>query len=467
MCQQFMAGVGSADITPPPGIPQGGWGAQLHQRSRGNDLSLQARALVIREQSTEIAIVDVDAIGFDQPATQKIISAIADLTGLDHSRIRVSCTHTHSGPNTFRLGMIREGLDMVLAYLDGLPLRIAGAVWQAKENLKPARMGIGIGACDINVNRRCRDAEGRTFVGCNEAAPVDRTLTLIRFDTEDKTPLAAVMHYACHPTTMGWQNEFVTPDYPGRAKQVVEESLGAPCLFLQGCAGDLGPRRGFTGDLSVYRRLGTILGLEAAALAWNIDTQATSLELENIQESGARIGIYREISAPDKPVRVSMIEAQVLLPLRTQPDPLEARKHSDLLRNRIAGLRENGATDDVLRTATAMATQAGMAAERAALYFGKSVMPWPVQGIAIGDVALLSMAGEPFSAIGLRMRKKSPFPYTLVSGYSNGGFGYIPTPETFPEGGYEIETTPFAEHAAEVMIEAGLDILNKLWQQVQ
>lgn len=462
-----MVGVGSADITPAPGIPQGGWGAQLHQRSRGNDLPLQARALVIRDESTEAAIVDIDAIGFDQPTTQKIIAAIAESTGLDPSRIRVSCTHTHSGPNTFRLGMIREGLDMVLAYLDILPLQIAGAVWQAKQNLKPARMGISIGACDINVNRRCRDSEGRTFVGCNEAAAADRTLTVIRFDTEDKKPLAAVMHYACHPTTMGWQNEFVTPDYPGRAKQVVEESLGAPCLFLQGCAGDLGPRRGFTGDLSVYRRLGTILGLEAAALAWNIDTQPTSLELENIQESGARIGIYREVPAANKPVRVSITETQVLLPLRKHPDPVEAREQADMLRGRVAELRNRGASEDALRTATAMATQAGMAAERAELYSGKSTMPWPVQGIALGDVALLSMAGEPFSAIGIRIREKSPFRHTLVSGYSNGGFGYIPMPEAFPEGGYEVETTPFAANAAEVMIETGVYMLNKLWQQVQ
>lgn len=467
MRQQLIVGVGLADITPPPGIPQGGWGAQLHQRSRGNDLPLQARALVIRDETTEVAIVDIDAIGFDQPTTYKIIAAIAELTGLDPRRIRVSCTHTHSGPNTFRLSMIREGLDMVLAYLGSLPSQIAGAVWQAKQHLQPARMGLRIGSSDINVNRRCRDSEGRTFVGCNEAASVDRTLTVMRFDTEDRRPLAAVMHYACHPTTMGWQNEFVTPDYPGRAKQVVEDSLGAPCLFMQGCAGDLGPRRGFTGDLGVYRRLGTILGLEAAALAWNIETQPTSLELENIQESGARIGIYKDVPVADAPVRLRAIGTHVPLPLRKQPDPLETRKHSDLLRFRAAELRDGGASEDALRTATAMATQASMAAERAELYFGKSVIPWPVQGIAIGDVALLSMAGEPFSAIGIRIREKSPFRHTLVSGYSNGGFGYIPMPDAFSEGGYEIETTPFAENAAEVMIEGGLDILNKLWQQVQ
>ena len=173
-----MVGFGSADITPPPGIAQGGWGAQLHQRSQGNDLPLEARALVLRSESTEVAIVDIDAIGFDQKITQTIIAAIADLTGIHLDRIRLSCTHTHSGPNTFRLGMITEGLDMVRAYLHSLPYQIAGAAWQAHQNMEPAQIGIAKGSCDINVNRRCRDETGRTYVGCNEIAPADRTVTM-------------------------------------------------------------------------------------------------------------------------------------------------------------------------------------------------------------------------------------------------------------------------------------------------
>jgi neutral ceramidase len=464
MAESLMAGFGSADITPPPGIAHGGWGAQLHQRSQGNDLSLQARALVLRSEPPEVAIVDLDAIGFDAQITHTIIAAISELTGIPCDRIRVSCTHTHSGPNTFRLGMIKEGLDMVRTYLQSLPHRVAGAVWQARQNMEPVQIGAAKGSCDININRRCRDKEGRTFVGCNETPPADRTVTVVRFDRAGKVPLAAIMHYSCHATTMGWQNQFVTPDYPGRAKQVVEESLGAPCLFLQGCAGDLGPRRGFTGDLSVYHKLGTILGLEAAKLAWNIETQPAHLELQHIQESGARIGIYKEIPCPPQAVALRVIQAQVPMPVRPHPDPVVMRERAKELRARIDDLRLQQ-DEDALRTATALATQAGMAAERAELYYGKSTIPWPVQAIAIGDVALLSMAGEPFSAIGLHVKERSPFPYTVVSGYSNGGFGYIPTREAFPEGGYEVETTPFAENAAEVITDASVDLLNGLWQQ--
>src|ERR1700722_9815071 len=125
MSDQLLAGVGVSDLTPPPGIPQGGWGAQIHQRSKGNDLPLKAQALVLASGSERLAIVDVDAIGFDGETTAKILDAISNLTGLRRERIRFSCTHTHSGPNTFRLPMIREGLDMALAYLELLPGQIA------------------------------------------------------------------------------------------------------------------------------------------------------------------------------------------------------------------------------------------------------------------------------------------------------------------------------------------------------
>ena len=358
--------------------------------------------------------------------------------------------------------MIREGLDMALAYLDLLPGQIAGAVWQAIDRLQPARAGAALGSADINVNRRCIGPNGKTFVGCNTDAPADRTVSVLRFDALGGTPIACVLHYACHPTTMGWQNEFVTPDYPGQAKKVVEESLGAPCLFLQGATGDLGPRRGFTGDLRVYRRLGTILGLEGAKLAWNIDTAPTRLELRKIQESGASIGIYDEVPVEMSPPVLRMQSGFIDLPMRPQPDPAKAKAHAAALRAHVEELSKTGSSDQELRDATAAATQAGMVADRTELYFGKTSIPWPLQAVRIGDIALVATGGEPFSQIGVSIRKLSPFPYTLVSGYTNGGFGYIPTREAFPYGGYEVETTPFSENAADVLIEHAVKLLTDL-----
>ena len=292
--QHLLAGVGRSDITPAPGTPQGGWGAQTKQRSVGADLPLYATALVLSGSGETVAIVDVDAIGFDAEWTTNILNAISELTSLPRERIRFSCTHTHSGPNTFRIPLLTEGLEMALGYLRNLPHQIAGAVWQAMQNLVPVRVGASQGSCDINVNRRLRLPDGRVLMARNWEGAVDRTVRVLRFDDLEERPVATIVHYACHPTTMAWQDQHVTPDYPGMAKRVVEEQVGGTCLFLQGATGCIGPRRGFTGDLSVYRKLGKILGLEASKVALNMETVPREERLLGVQQSGAPIGIYED-----------------------------------------------------------------------------------------------------------------------------------------------------------------------------
>ena len=78
---QLLAGTGRCDITPAPGTPQGGWGAQVHQRGITADMPFYATALVLESGAERAAIVDVDAIGFDREWTDRILAAIIDLTG--------------------------------------------------------------------------------------------------------------------------------------------------------------------------------------------------------------------------------------------------------------------------------------------------------------------------------------------------------------------------------------------------
>lgn len=60
---------------------------------------------------------------------------------------------------------------------------------------------------------------------------------MVRFDDLDGKPLATIVHYACHPTIMAWDNQWFTTDYPGMVRQVVEREAGGTCLFLQGATG--------------------------------------------------------------------------------------------------------------------------------------------------------------------------------------------------------------------------------------
>jgi len=350
---------------------------------------------------------------------------------------------------------------MSLAYLEGLPMRIASAVWQARQNLKSVRCGAAAGHCEINVNRRFRMPNGAVVVGRNWSGPVDRTVRIIRFDDLDETPVATIVHYACHPTTMAWQCQYFTPDYPGVVRQVVEQQVGGTCLFLQGAAGNITPRRGFTGNLRVYRRLGKILGLEASKIAVGIETVPRRERLVGILQSGTSIVLYEdETTEPDFPI--FRIQSRVLkLPLRQYSPPETLEAEAEDLRKELSRARGKGSEEEI-RAAAARATQAGMRAEMARLYYGKTQIDWQLQGIRIGPIALLSIPGEPFTEINQHIVAGSPFAHTLFSGYSNGGFGYLPIRSTFEEGGYEVETTPFSPEAGDVVIQGCLQMLEDL-----
>ena len=82
--------------------------------------------------------------------------------------------------------------------------------------------------------------------------------------------------------------------------------------------------------------------------------------------------------------------------------------------------------------------------------------------IRIGDIALVGFPGEPFAEIGVAVKQGSPFGHTLYSGYTNDYLGYLPIDAARPDGGYEVETTPFAPGSADAVIEASLALLRDL-----
>ena len=457
----LLAGTGRSDITPAPGTPQGGWGAQTHQRGLGSDMPFYATALVVSDTQTTVAILDVDAIGFNAEWTTRIIDAVVALTKLPREHIRFSCTHTHSGPNTFRLHTITDGLDMALGYLEGLPRQIAGAVWQAQQNLRPVRLAAGKGSCEINVNRRLKLENGRVVLGKNWSGPVDPTVRVVRFDDLEENPLATVLHYACHPTIMAWQCLVATPDYPGSARQTVEQQIGGHCLFLQGATGNIGPRAGYTGDPIVYRREGKVLGLEGAKIATSIRTRGRRDRLVSVIESGAPIALYEEDTIETQSPVLRVLSRSLKLPVASFRPVGELEAEAERFRKQHVELQKHG-TEEEIRAARARATQAGMRAENARLYDGRTHIDWQLQGIRIDSVAFLSVPGEPFTETNRQIVEGSPFPDTLFSGYSNGGFGYLPVASAYAEGGYEVEVSPFAPEASEIVAKEGLRMLRDL-----
>ena len=459
------AGVGRADITPPVGIPAGGWGNQLHEISEGNDLELWATVLVVEgADGARAAIADVDLCILDDAQAARARSVVAAAAGLPAERVAVGTTHNHSVPVTLELGgaWIRRNRELVAPYVESVFDAIGRAAADAAARLQPVRAGSAQGISPLAVNRRMTAPDGRAAVGLNPDGVSDPTLTVVRLDGDDDRPIATIVHYACHPIVLGPDNRYVTPEYPGIVKRVVEAAHGGHCLFVQGACGDVGPSELFVPELETYRRLGAMLGHEAAGTAYRAGWRA---HRQRVRQGEASAWIasfeYEPDAEPDATVAVA---AEIVpLPLRDDlGDPQAWREEAVRCEEEAYAARDAGALEGEIRELTVRTKFARMRAERGEALNLLDAYPLLVQGIRLGPVALVGVPVELFCELGTAIRDASPFPATLVASYWNGYRNYLPTDAERARGGYEIDISPFRPGSDSIATQAAKTVLEDL-----
>jgi neutral ceramidase len=466
MATILQAGIARADITPPIGIAHANWGAQTHERAAGIDLPLELTALALGDGISTSVIIDIACCWLWGSTAAQVLASVLELTGLPEDAVRLAYTHTHSGPTGGSdQSWVTGGAEMVDSYIANLGRAAAGATWAAVENMRPVRIAGAVGESTISVNRRFqRPGDGAVIVGRNWDGPIDRAVNVLRLDTLEGGPFAAIVHFGCHPITVGPDNDKITPDYPGVVKRVVEANVGAPTVFLQGAAGNVGPIRGVASDgMNQYKRLGRILGLEAAKLWWEADPLPTTETYAGTLESGAPLAQYLDTPLPDSHATVRIAKVTIPLPMKEPGNERALKAALDRHTRELTTLRANGGSAEDIRQVTMKAKRASMRYLLARDI--NRLDSWPIElyVTTVGDaIALVGMSVEPFAEIGLAIQQGSPFAQTLVSGYSGLSFAYLPTADAYPLGGYEIEVTPFAPEAAEIAISAAVDLLCQL-----
>ncbi|MBI3679610.1 MAG: neutral/alkaline non-lysosomal ceramidase N-terminal domain-containing protein [Acidobacteria bacterium] len=456
----LLAGVARTDIAPPVGIPHLNWGSQTHVEAIGIDpAGMAATALVLSDGKQKFAMVDIDTLLVY--GMEDIVERASKASGIPASHIRLAATHTHAGPMFQRekgpLGVDPKRYEQrMTAYRNLLSERITGAIVEANSKLQPVHAWGARGTGTINMNRRVRATrEGPPAVGVNADGFVDRELVVMRIDDAHGRPYAVVVNYQCHGTVLTYENKFISPDWIGMVRKTIEQAMpGVTALYFQGAAGNQGPMEGGTGDLSVAHRLGAILGLQAAALAAQIETVHREPRLEGYVESTAFAARqpWRVLGPRDATLR--FVTRRLELPPR-EYTPREIDSMASRVAEAERTLEPARQSGDPWRKHQAEARWRRWRdlLEQWKRPYDPTPVEVDVQILRIGDLAMVAMPGEPFAEIGVAIRKASPFAVTMFCGYSTGkGGDYMPVESEYPHGGYEVERTPYGTGAAEKLI---------------
>ena len=110
-----------------------------------------------------------------------------------------------------------------------------------------------------------------------------------------------------------------------------------------------------------------------------------------------------------------------------------------------------------------LTTMLADSARKIRLEHGPETFDMLLSAIAIGNVVLIGVPGEPFTGIGLGYKSAEEWDLVLPTSTTNGALGgYFPMRDSYEEGGYEARQSNFAAGVAELMIEEGLELLKDL-----
>lgn len=455
-------GVARAIVNPPLTIEQWVWGAKSHVTPRGIESDFWATCLVLAEGDATAVLIDLDLCTIAEDRADRIRTGVAAALEIDSGQVRVSVTHTHAGP-VLRADHHAPNAEAERTYLDFLVEQCISTAVQASRDRVPVSVHPGYGSSAVGKSRRQRLDDGLMVAGYNPEGAADPTVSVIGFHDADGAVVASIVHYAAHPTTLGYTNDILSPDYPGVTKRFVEQTIGGHCIFLQGAAGNVGPGPGgFLSDFDLMHSIGTQLGCAASQTLLAGAEQQYDHSYQQLVRSGADLGVWSRTLRPPAAAPLQVRSERITLPVQDQPPPAEVERQTDELADLVTRLKSEEAPEADLGDARFRLRRSTMALSRSRQFHGKQNHDVEVHVIAIGAAVLIGIPIEPFCEIGTTIREQSPFPYTLFSGYTNGAYGYLPTPQAAAVGGYEVDQMAFRHDAADLLTERILQILNEI-----
>lgn len=386
--------IGVARVNITPGIPAMMSGYEARKTpSVGVQDSLYASAFYFTREKERTILITADIIAFNFEMTREIRSRIHAKTGIPEKNIMLVAAHNHGGPAT---GFYEAS---VKAYTGDLLDKLTDLAALAVKNPQPFLMGVGKGYCDLNINRRAEFSKGEIWLGRNAAGPVDRDLSVVRFETLGHKPIAVLVNWPCHGTVTGDTNYMITGDWLGAAARYLRNEMGDQVVVgvTAGASGDINSIYG--PNESVFKEVDAV-GYHVGEEALRVMEKMIPTPVETLQSDETVVKFPGKQVSPDRYPRETYDPA---------PD-----------------------------------TEVRFSAMR------------------LGSLVLAGISGELFTEMGMAIKEQSPYTNTLVLTHCNGSSGYICTDGSYITGGYEIKVTRIMPGNEEKVIRSSVGLIQSL-----
>jgi hypothetical protein len=439
------------------------WGAAVHDRAESIHRPLIASMLWLipsdNDRSQSVVVISLDHCILDNSDILLIQQSVAKELSVQHDQVLVCLSHTHAAGLMSRSRRECPGGELIEPYLDSLATRLGQLANSLSPTVVPATIVYGVGQCDLAAERDYWDEQQSRFVcGFNPTGVADKQLTVGKILSDTGVCLGTIVNYACHPTTLAWSNRAISPDYIGAMREVVESHSKAPCLFLQGASGDLGPRKGFVGDTEVADQNGRILGYAVLSILETLDLPGTSFRYAGAVVSGTQIGTWASLPCNESESLVyrhwQRDELVAPLPYRHDLPSIDATRLqlSEWIRQESVAASEN---DENQRAyCRAMAEQMQRQIWRQESLPAGNCFPLDIQMLKCGRSRWLFVPGEHYQILQTSLRKRFPAAPWIVVTICNGWQpGYVPPANKYGYGIYQEQIAVTSAGSAEIVIE--------------
>ena len=441
----FKIGYAQEIITPPTGVGLAGYFNKRPNQGMYDDLYV--KVVMIESGSRKFGFMTFDLCNIAPLLFQELEKRIVEKFGRElYDSLIISATHTHTGPE-YR---IKEGEQMeerAKYALDHTADAALRALERAQMNLLPGELEVGsVYNNPYGFVRRYWMKNGTIVTNPGWGNPdidkpecdFDRTINILAVKQGGRIA-ALICNIGNHGDTVG--GDLVSADWYGRFTQEIQHALkfSLPVLVVDDASGDINHFDFHQKINQTSFNEATRIGRGYAAIVLDALDKLEPVTDETVTIRNGSVTIPHRKLTPEE-----LAEAKHIL--ATVPDiKKEGDFESQDLANKVpAALR--------------------YFAQRAIDCHEKSTPSHDgrLTVIELGkQIAFVSLPGEPFNGISRAIRAKSPCKYTFVITLAQSVSGYVPMPECFARGGYEVQPgiNSSAQNAADEIIKASTALL--------